>query len=135
VLTGNFKSKFGINRERAPFVFTPEMAEVARDKFQRFGSELPGASSLTEFESYCVRAYNIARKRAPLLINMFSLMIPASMPQLTKNSQVRYLQDMLSLELSDQEAAEHFVREIKNSLATVTRQIDNQLHQWKHQWK
>jgi len=25
---GNFKSKFGINRERAAFVFTPEMAFV-----------------------------------------------------------------------------------------------------------
>lgn len=129
---GNFKSKFGINRERSPFVFTPEMAEVARDKFARFGSPAPGATALTDFESYCVRAYNITRHRAPLLINMFALMIPASMPQLTKYSQIRYLRDKLSLDLSDEEAGEQFVREIKTCLATVSRQVDNWLHNLKH---
>ena len=29
---GNFKSKFGIKRERAPFVFTPDFAYVLGDK-------------------------------------------------------------------------------------------------------
>merc|ERR1719421_340244 len=29
---GNFKSKFGIDRERAPFVFTPDFAYVLGDK-------------------------------------------------------------------------------------------------------
>ena len=34
---GNFKSKFGIKRERAPFVFTPEMAYVlGRDGYTKF---------------------------------------------------------------------------------------------------
>jgi len=108
------------------------MAEVARDKFSRFGSEVPGAVALTEFEAYCVRAYNITRNRAHLLINMFALMIPASMPQLTKYSQIRYLQDKLSLDLSDQDAADQFVREIKNSLQTFSRQVDNFLHNIKH---
>ena len=32
---GNFKAKIGINRERSPFVFTPEMAQVVQEKFQR----------------------------------------------------------------------------------------------------
>lgn len=108
------------------------MAEVVRDKFARFGSKIPHASALTEFESYCVRAYNIARKRSHLLINMFALMIPASMPQLTKYSQIAYLQDMLSLELCDGAAADKFIAEIKNALATFSRQIDNWLHHLKH---
>ena len=32
---GNFKSKFGVKRERAPFVFTPDFAEVSGTPRQR----------------------------------------------------------------------------------------------------
>lgn len=59
-------------------------------------------------------------------------MIPAAMPELTKYSHIRYLQEMLSLDLSEQEAADKFVKEIKNCLATISRQIDNFLHNLKH---
>ena len=46
---GNFKVKFGINRERAPFVFTDEMAYVMGGKEgEKFGF----------FENLCVKAYN-----------------------------------------------------------------------------
>jgi phosphatidylinositol-4,5-bisphosphate 3-kinase len=121
---GNFKSKYGINRERAPFVFTPEMAYV-----------LTSSSNLlqySEFESMCCRAYNSLRKRSHLLINLFALMIPALMPDLEDRQDIEYLRDMLSLDLTDEQASEKFLKEVKNSLSTFSRRLDNWIHNLKH---
>ncbi len=63
---GNFKSKFGIQRERAPFLLTPEMAHVYIK-----------AKREDNFKSYCVKAYNILRRNANRLINLFIIMSSA----------------------------------------------------------
>ena len=65
---GNFKSKYGIKRERAPFVFTPSFVAI-----------LDGQSSplYQEFERMACDALNILRKKknATMLISLFSLML------------------------------------------------------------
>jgi hypothetical protein len=122
---GNFKSKYGFSRERAPFVFTPEMAYVMRD------TKIQGAT-YTDFERMCCQAYNMLRKRADLFINLFVLMVPAAMPELLEKSDIGYLRDMLSLELTPDQANAKFTAEIKNSLNTVSRRIDNWFHTLKH---
>ncbi|CAM9242537.1 unnamed protein product [Ectocarpus fasciculatus] len=122
---GNFKSKFGINRERSPFVFTPEMAYVMRDTQNQ-------KSTYPVFEKMCCEAYNMLRLRANMFINMFILMVPAGMPELLDRSDIIYLREMLSLELSKAKADEKFIAEIKNSLSTVSRRIDNWIHNLKH---
>ena len=137
---GNFKQKLGINRERSPFVFTPEMAEVCKERFCRVkeasekqGSPLGKAVTWsTEFESLCIRAFNILRQHAAIVINLFVLMIPATMPELTKRSEVEYIRDHLHLHLNDFEAADKFMSEIAQCHATFSRQIDNFLHNVKH---
>jgi hypothetical protein len=63
---GNFKYKFGIKRERAPFLLTPDMAHV----YTKTGRE-------EQFKSICVKAYNILRKNANRLINLFIIMSSA----------------------------------------------------------
>lgn len=122
---GNFKSKYGINRERAPFVFTPAMAYIMRD------TRIAGAT-YQDFERMCCEAYNMLRRRASLFINLFILMVPAAMPELLVKSDISYLQEMLSLELTIEQADVKFIGEIKNSLNTVSRQIDNWFHTLKH---
>jgi phosphatidylinositol-4,5-bisphosphate 3-kinase len=122
---GNFKSKFGINRERSPFVFTPEMAYVMRSTEER-------ESTYAIFEKMCCDAYNMIRSHANLFINMFILMVPAGMPELLDRSDITYLREMLSLELSNDQANAKFIAEIKNSLNTVSRRIDNWIHNLKH---
>jgi phosphatidylinositol-4,5-bisphosphate 3-kinase catalytic subunit alpha/beta/delta len=139
---GNFKEKFGINRERSPFVFTPEMAEVCKEKFNKIkaivlerGDGNPiydYLTPLTEFESMCVKAFNILRKHSNLLINLFVLMIPATMPELLQRDHVTYLKDHLHLELNDSEAADKFMKEIQQCLSTFSRQLDNFFHNVKH---
>mgnify|MGYP001216940493 FL=1 len=84
---GNFKSKFGIKRERAPFVFTPEMAFV----LGRQGIE-SRADLFPRFQSECSKAYNLLRKKTSMLISLFLLMVPAGMPELLEDSDIGYLQ-------------------------------------------
>ena len=59
-------------------------------------------------------------------------MVPASMPELTMSSDVEYLSNKLEMEKDPQEAEKLFRGEIYNALTTVSRQIDNMIHAWKH---
>ena len=72
---GNFKSKFGIKRERAPFVMTPDFAYVLGDK---------GSDKFEQFVCHCCRAYGIMRKHSHMLITLFSLMLSTGIPELQK---------------------------------------------------
>jgi phosphatidylinositol-4,5-bisphosphate 3-kinase len=63
---GNFKYKFGIKRERAPFLLTPDMAHV----YTKTGRE-------ELFKRNCIQAYNILRKNASRLMNLFIIMSSA----------------------------------------------------------
>jgi phosphatidylinositol-4,5-bisphosphate 3-kinase len=123
---GNFKKKFGMKRERNPFVFSPEMAYVVSE--DRTAKSKPYA----EFEGICCRAYNELRKQGNLLITLFTLMLPAGMPELMERNDIQYLIDMLSFELSDTKAIEQLRFELKDSIGSVTRQLDNWLHNLKH---
>ena len=123
---GNFKSKFGFNRERAAFVFTPEMAFVIGGKNYKSSKEFKS------FTNHCCQAYNILRKHAKLLENMFMLMVSAGMPELMEVQDVNYLQEKLNLHLSDSDAEKAFKKELKKSLDTTWRRIDNMIHNVKH---
>ena len=123
---GNFKSKMGINRERSPFVFTPEMAEVIKHRFNKHKDnqddyvygKISYHHPLTEFETVCTKAFNTIRKKARLLMNLFLLMIPACMPELTNRMDVGYLRHKLKLALDDKEAAGKFTAKISQCLGT-----------------
>lgn len=120
---GNFKSKLGVNRERAPFRFTPAMAEV-----------LDGTSGPTfeRFIKYAGRAYNILRRHSHLLITLFSLMVSAGLPELEKPQDVDWVRDKLRLDLTDEEAFSHFRDLIFVSLRTKFTQFDDTIHVFKH---
>ena len=129
---GNFKSKFGINRERSPFVFTPEMAAVLTNKEHGNDGAVDDVDMYLDFEEQCCRAFNILRRRNSLLLNLFTLMLPASMPDLLVRSDVQYSVDMLSLDLTDDEANEKFIDELDKSLSNISRRLDNLFHNVKH---
>jgi phosphatidylinositol-4,5-bisphosphate 3-kinase len=78
---GNFKKKFGFNRERSPFVFTPDMEYVLTfDK--KSNLEKGEKSYYKKFEDKCCIAYNLIRKHGHFLINIFRMMLSAGMPEL-----------------------------------------------------
>ncbi len=64
---GNFKSKFGINRERAAFVFTPEMAYVMG------GKKYTSSNLFKKFMALSTDAFKVLRLNANILENLFVL--------------------------------------------------------------
>lgn len=119
---GNFKSKFGIKRERAPFLLTPEMAHV----YTKTGRE-------EQFKVCCVKAYNILRKNANRLMNLFIIMSSAGLPELNGIKDVEYLKDMLHLEKNnDEDAGNYFIGLINQSKNEKFRLFDNLIHNFKH---
>ncbi len=116
---GNFKSKFGIKRETAPFIFTMAMKFAIGKRF-------------AEFESLACDAYMILRKHANLLITMFSLMVSSGMPELQTDEDISWLRDMLMLDSADEAAAEHFKRKIEEAHGNKRVRLNDVAHLLKH---
>eukprot|EP01130_Rhizamoeba_saxonica_P000257 TRINITY_DN10235_c0_g1_i1.p1 TRINITY_DN10235_c0_g1~~TRINITY_DN10235_c0_g1_i1.p1 ORF type:complete len:1064 (+),score=229.29 TRINITY_DN10235_c0_g1_i1:285-3476(+) len=103
---GHYKTFAGIQRETSPFILTKEFAYVM------------GGQNGEVFAKFCemsCRAFNIIRKKADLIINLFAMMISTGIPELRSES-LKYLRDSLSVSLSDDEAAEKFLSLIDISL-------------------
>ncbi|KAJ5074669.1 pi-3 kinase [Anaeramoeba ignava] len=116
---GNFKKKFGIKRERAPFVFTPEYVYVMGGK---------DSKDFKKFVEISCKAYNIIRKKAHVFINLFSLMVSTGIPELQCIEDIYYLRDAFSLGLTDKEAALKYEKLIYKSLNTTTTRVNNAFH-------
>ena len=116
---GNFKSKFGFKRERAPFVFTPDFAYALGDK---------GSVKFDKFVTVCSQAYNILRGNAHEFITLFSLMLSTGIPELQKAEDINWLRECIKPEMTNEAAGEHFTKLIYTSLATKTTQVNNAIH-------
>jgi len=116
---GNYKKKFGVKRERAPFVFTPDFA------FVMGGKDSP---DFLQFIDLCCTAYNIIRKHACVFINLFAMMLSTGIPELTCVDDISYLREAFSLDLTDEEARKKFTGLVYESLSTLTTQVNNAIH-------
>uniref|UniRef100_A0A7N8YCD2 phosphatidylinositol-4,5-bisphosphate 3-kinase n=1 Tax=Mastacembelus armatus TaxID=205130 RepID=A0A7N8YCD2_9TELE len=109
-ILGNFKSKFGIKRERVPFILTHDFIHVIQQGktgyTEKFGS----------FRQYCEEAYLILRKNGNLFITLFALMLTAGLPELTSVKDIQYLKDSLALGKSDEEALKQFRQKFDEAL-------------------
>jgi len=120
---GNFKSKMGVKREKAPFVFTPHFAEIMGG---------PKSPLFKRFEDLCCKCLLILRKHAGLLITLFSLMLSCGIPELTKESDIDYLKDRLMLGLSEKEVEIEFKKIILKSMRTKTTLVNDAIHCYVH---
>ncbi|XP_013393974.2 phosphatidylinositol 4,5-bisphosphate 3-kinase catalytic subunit beta isoform-like [Lingula anatina] len=97
---GNFKSKFGIKRERVPFVLTNDFVHVI--------NKSPHEDSFKRFRKCCERAFMCLRKKGNLLVTLFTMMLSTGLPELTCMKDISYLNDTLVLNYSEDEALKHF---------------------------
>jgi len=112
--------KFGIiNRDAAPFVFTPEFA------YMMGGTSDP---HFKWFVALCVKAYNILRHHSSIFINLFAMMVATGIPELQTERDIQYLREAFSLDLDDDQAGEKFVSLIIQSLNTKITQWNNVMH-------
>ncbi|XP_037534406.1 phosphatidylinositol 4,5-bisphosphate 3-kinase catalytic subunit beta isoform [Nematolebias whitei] len=109
-ILGNFKSKFGIKRERVPFILTHDFIHVIQQgktgNTEKFGS----------FRQYCEEAYLTLRRNGNLFITLFALMLTAGLPELTSVKDIQYLKDSLALGKTDDEALKQFRQKFDEAL-------------------
>ncbi|KAG7519418.1 phosphatidylinositol 4,5-bisphosphate 3-kinase catalytic subunit gamma isoform-like [Solea senegalensis] len=105
-ILGNTKHFFGMNRERVPFVLTPDflyvMGRVKSRNSLYFG----------RFRDTCLQAYLSLRSHSRLLVTLFSLMLLTGIPELSHAKDIHYLQEALQVEQNEAEAKEHFLQQI-----------------------
>ncbi|XP_035016101.1 phosphatidylinositol 4,5-bisphosphate 3-kinase catalytic subunit gamma isoform [Hippoglossus stenolepis] len=105
-ILGNRKHFLGMNRERAPFVLTPDFLYVM--------GRVKGRNSLyfQRFRDTCTQAYLSLRSHSRLLVTLFSLMLLTGIPELSAAEDMRYLREALQDEQGEAEAKEHFLQQI-----------------------
>ncbi len=113
---GNFKYKYGVKKERSPFVFTPAFAAV-------LGGE--SGALYKEFQLLCVQAFHVLRNNSALLMCLFSLMLGSGFPELTQIEDIFYLRDNLMTNETDDVAGQRFLELISQCLHTRSNQYNS----------
>lgn len=78
------------------------------------------------------------RENSDLVLRLFQMMIPASLPELRKNSDIEYLREMLRLDMTNAEAKSYMRAELESCLVGMKHMVkaaDNTLHILKHKKK
>lgn len=100
---GHFKKKFGINRERVPFVLTEDFLHVIAR-----GSDVRKSGSFDTFRELCGEAYVSLRRHSNLLITLFTMMLRTGIPELRTLDDISYLKTSLQVGVSEEKAREFF---------------------------
>eukprot|EP00037_Helgoeca_nana_P032940 m.416038 g.416038 ORF g.416038 m.416038 type:complete len:1031 (+) comp29813_c0_seq1:105-3197(+) len=107
---GNWKSKFGIKRERVKFILTPDFV------YTLCMGEKKGNARWIRFKDVCKQAYLIVRAKAAFFINLLNMMLSCGIPELQSHDDVAYLRNTLCLDMSEEEAGNEFMKEIDQAL-------------------
>ncbi|KAJ6669307.1 hypothetical protein lerEdw1_008116 [Lerista edwardsae] len=109
-ILGNFKSKFGIKRERVPFILTYDFIHVIQQ------GKTGNTEKFGRFRQCCEEAYLILRRHGNLFITLFALLLTAGLPELTSVKDIQYLKDSLALGKNDEDALKQFKQKFDEAL-------------------
>jgi len=128
-----FHIDFGWILERDPKPFPPPMKLCAEMVLGMGGAR---SERYKRFILNCCTAYNILRKRAKLILNLFLLMIDAGIPHIDKGViDLLKVQDRLKLSLSNEEATIFIRGVISDSDRALFGQVHDIVHRWSGYWK
>ncbi|XP_022227951.2 phosphatidylinositol 4,5-bisphosphate 3-kinase catalytic subunit delta isoform [Drosophila obscura] len=111
-ILGHFKEKFGVRRERVPFVLTHDFVYVINK-----GCNDREAKEFCHFQELCERAFLTLRKHGCLILSLFSMMISTGLPELSSEKDLNYLRETLVLDYTEEKAREHFRAKFSEALA------------------
>nr|ASO96440.1 PI3K-like protein [Dugesia japonica] len=110
-ILNNRKKKFGVNRERVPFVLTEDFIITIAE-----GCDKPSSSDkFNDFTVLCGKAYLKLREHSSLILTLYSLMIDSGLPELTKVQDLEYLRKTLSVDSTEEQALTYFNRQFYNA--------------------
>ncbi|XP_026727601.1 phosphatidylinositol 3-kinase catalytic subunit type 3 isoform X2 [Trichoplusia ni] len=129
-----FHIDFGYILGRDPKPLPPPM-KLSKEMVEAMGgihSEL-----YHEFRKQCYTAFLHLRRHANLMLNLFSLMVDASVPDiaLEPDKAVKKVQDKLRLDLGDEEAVHYLQNLLDMSVTAVMAVLVEQFHKFAQYWR
>uniref|UniRef100_H2YGB0 Uncharacterized protein n=1 Tax=Ciona savignyi TaxID=51511 RepID=H2YGB0_CIOSA len=109
-ILGNFKTKFGIKRERVPFVLAHDFVHVINK------GKNNNKADFDKFRKLCDNAFCILRRKGYLFITLFALMVHSGLPELNSLDHLEYLRETLALHLTEQKALQQFRSKFNKAL-------------------
>ena len=129
-----FHIDFGYILGKDPKPFPPPM-KLCKEMVEAMGGS--NSDSYRQFHSYCCEAYNILRKSANLILNLFQLMEGARIPDISGDSEkaMLKLQEKFRLDLNDEEAGQWMQKLINDSASALMPQLMETAHRWATYWR
>ena len=129
-----FHADFGFILGRDPKPFAP-MMKLCKEMVEGMGGT---ASPLyLQFKQYCFTAYITLRKSANLILNLFSLMVDANIPDIRvePDKAVFKVKERFHLEMTEEEAIRHFEQLIGDSVNAIFGVVIDHLHEFVQRWR
>jgi phosphatidylinositol 3-kinase len=124
-----FHADFGYILGRDPKPFAPAM-KLSKEMVDCMGGV--HSEHYKQFKQYCFLAYTALRKSSNLILNLFSLMVDANIPdiRLEPDKAVLKVRERFHLEMSEEEAIVYFGRVIEDTLTAFAPVVIDKLHEW-----
>ncbi|RDL41533.1 putative 1-phosphatidylinositol 3-kinase [Venustampulla echinocandica] len=122
-----FHADFGFILGRDPKPFAPAM-KLCKEMVDGMGG--PSSEQYRQFKQYCFTAYTTLRKSSNLILNLFSLMVDANIPdiKLEPDKVVLKVKERFHLEMSEEDAIRHFDSLIEDSSNAIFPVVIDRLH-------
>lgn len=124
-----FHIDFGYILGRDPKPFPPPM-KLSREMVEAMGGVK--SENYQEFKKLCYTAFLHLRRHANLILNLFTLMVDATIPDvaLEPDKAVKKVQDKFRLDLNDEAAVQHINGLLEISTTAVMASLVEGIHRW-----
>ena len=123
-----FHIDFGYILENEPYWnFIP--FKISKDMVDYMGGK--DSENYKKFTQKCVNAYLELRENARSIINMFYLMIDSGIPQLNNIECLKKFHERFNPGMTKEEAKNKFLKELDESLNSITSEIKEKFHKWR----
>lgn len=129
-----FHIDFGYILGRDPKPMPPPM-KLSKEMVEAMGGL--NSEYYQEFRKLCYTAFLHLRRHANVMLNLFGLMVDASIPDiaLEPDKAVKKVEDNLRLDLSDEEAVQHLQNLLDLSITAVMPALVEQIHKLAQYWR
>ncbi|PKS09383.1 hypothetical protein jhhlp_003998 [Lomentospora prolificans] len=123
-----FHADFGFILGRDPKPFAPVM-KLTKEMVDCMGGVQ--SEHYRKFKQYCFLAYAALRKSSSLILNLFSLMVDANIPdiRLEPDKAVIKVKERFHLELGEEDSIRYLERVIEDSLGAIAPVVIDKLHE------
>lgn len=123
-----FHADFGYILGRDPKPFAPAM-KLSKEMVDCMGGS--NSEHYRQFKQYCFLAYSALRKNSNLILNLFSLMVDANIPdiKLEPDKAVLKVKERFHLELSEEDAIRQLERIMDDNLNALVPVVIDKLHE------